>query len=116
MTYVGFIFGAKVLNYKRYLTFFQFSIYKNIIENSLEDLNCIQVIDPRKIWMNENCNMWRVGDRLQIVHRPGSGCWRLPGIRTSCHVSWAGRKRQGSYSDEVPSCPAMCTRWVGEIK
>ena len=43
MKYVGFIFGGKVLNYERHLTYFQFLIYRNIIESSLEDLNCIHV-------------------------------------------------------------------------
>ena len=39
MKYVRFIFGGKVLNYKKHLTYFQFLTYRNIIESSLEDPN-----------------------------------------------------------------------------
>ena len=39
LKYVRLIFRSKVLNYESHLTYFRFSIYKKIIESSLEDLN-----------------------------------------------------------------------------
>ena len=38
MKYVRLIFLGKVLNYERHLTYFQFEMYRKIIESSLEDL------------------------------------------------------------------------------
>ena len=46
MKYVRLIFGGKVLNYERYVRFFQFWIYWKIIESSLEDLNYTRVTKP----------------------------------------------------------------------
>ena len=43
MKYVRLIFGGKVLNYQRHLTYFQFLIYKKIIESGLEDPNCTRI-------------------------------------------------------------------------
>ena len=58
MKYGRLIFGGKVLNYERHLTYFQFLIYKKIIESSLKDLNYICVTkltqeQAKKIWMDE---------------------------------------------------------------
>ena len=41
--YERLIFVGKVLNYERHLTYFQFSIFRKIIESSLEDLNYTHV-------------------------------------------------------------------------
>ena len=61
MKNVRLIFGGRVLNYERYLTYFQFLIYRKIIESSLEDLNYTHVTklaqESMKIWMDENCDM-----------------------------------------------------------
>ena len=61
MKYVSLIFQGKVLNYERHLTYFQFLIYKKIIESSLKDMNYTSVTrlaqELRKIWMDENYNM-----------------------------------------------------------
>ena len=43
MKYVRLFLGGKALNYEKHLTHFQFSIFKKIIESSLEDLNCTRV-------------------------------------------------------------------------
>ena len=43
MKYVRLIFGGKVLNYGRHLTYFQFFINRKIIESSLEDMNYTHV-------------------------------------------------------------------------
>ena len=58
MKYVKFIFGCKVLNYESHLTYFQFFIYRKIIEISLEDLNCTCITklaqeQGKKNWMDE---------------------------------------------------------------
>ena len=39
MKHMKLIFGGKVLNYERHLTYFHFLVYRKIIENNLEDLN-----------------------------------------------------------------------------
>ena len=61
MKYVRLIFQGMVLNYERFLTNFQFLIYKKIIESSLEDLICTSVTklaqESTKIWMDENYNI-----------------------------------------------------------
>ena len=57
MKYVRLIFGGKVLNNERHLTYFQFFIYKKIIENGLEDMSstCVTKLaqeEAKKIrWM-----------------------------------------------------------------
>ena len=60
MKHVRFIFEGKVLNYKRHLTYFQFLIYKKIIESSLEDLNYTRPTklaqeQAKKIGWMKNC-------------------------------------------------------------
>ena len=40
MKYLEVIFGGKVLKYEIHYIYFQFLIYKKIIESRLEDLNC----------------------------------------------------------------------------
>ena len=39
MKYEKVIFGGKVLNNERHLTYFQFSIYRKTMESTLKDLN-----------------------------------------------------------------------------
>ena len=76
------IFQGMVLNYERHLTYFQFLIYRIIIESSLEDLNCTRVTkmaqESRKICMDENYNMQRAGegDSLFIVQNLDVGTFR----------------------------------------
>ena len=97
MKYVRLIFGGKVLNYEKYLTYFQSSIYWNIIECSLEDLNYTRVTKLAQESMDENCNMWTrvVGDssRGQVTDCPiSSRKWTpAPGLSLQiwpCSIKW----------------------------
>ena len=63
MKYVRLIFGSKVLNYERHLTYLQFSIYRKIIENNLEDLNYPRVTkwtqeQAKEIGWMKNCFLY----------------------------------------------------------
>ena len=80
MKYVRLIFGGKVLNYERQ-TYFQFSIYRKIIESRLEDLNRTRVTKQRKtIWMDEKI-FYLSTAKVFSVHRPDSERRRVSGLK-----------------------------------
>ena len=79
--YVRLIFGGKVLNYERHLTYFQFLIFRKIIESSLEDLKCTLVTtmtqESRKLrWMRNARNRKEgTSHNLSIVQKVDIGAY-----------------------------------------
>ena len=84
MKYVRLIFGGKVLNYERHLTYFQFLIFKKIIESSLKDLNYIHVTklaqeQAKKFGWMENHFLYPL-KRIFSIHCLGSRHWHILGL------------------------------------
>ena len=83
MKYVRFIFEGKVLNYERHVGFFQFLIYRKIIESSLEDLNYTRVTkltqEEEENWMDEKLLFLSIV-KVFFVHHPNSKCRRILGL------------------------------------
>ena len=83
MKYVRPIFGSKVLNHERHLTYFQFLIYKKIIESSFEDLKRICVVGTKtnkSFWIDEKL-FSQSNAKVFSIHCPDFGRRHILGLR-----------------------------------
>ena len=88
--YVRLIFGGKVLNYERQVRFFQFLIYRKLIESCLEGLNCTCVTilaeeQEKKKWMDEKLFSLST-TKAYFVHCLGSERRRILGLKENLYL------------------------------